>query len=244
MLPVSGIYWEALNPARGEMSPRAGTLWGDRTGTDATGFIAKFKDGFSSPPHIHNVSYRAVVIEGAIHNDDPASPAMWMTKGAFWTQPAGDVHITAARGESNLALVEIDRGPYLVNAPSAAFTSDERPINIEASNVVWIKAPGLSGRNASAQVAYLWGDFGGNGWNGSFIKIPAGFSGRIKNMGETFHAVVVKGYINYWKSAFVRLEPGSYFGSDQVSEHEFKSDPDGDTILYIRTNGIYQLIAE
>ncbi|MGB1038277.1 MAG: DUF4437 domain-containing protein, partial [Bacteroidia bacterium] len=60
----SEIVWEKLNPARGDQSPQAGTIWGDRKGTEATGFLAKFVDGFSSPPHIHNVTYRAVVIKG------------------------------------------------------------------------------------------------------------------------------------------------------------------------------------
>lgn len=244
VVPTSELYWEALNPARGAMSPRAATLWGDRTGGEATGFIAKFEDGFSSPPHIHNVSYRAVVIEGAIHNDDPLSPAMWMKKGSFWTQPAGDVHITAARGDNNLALVEIDRGPYLVDAPSAAFTSDERPVNIDVLNIVWIEASEFTGSDTEAGVAYLWGDFREGSWNGSFLKIPAGFSGRIRNLGTILHAVVVKGYVNYRKSVLVRLDPGSYFGSDQVSEHTFSSVPDGYTILYIRTNGSYELTAD
>ena len=56
---TSEIEWEQLNPARGDKSPQAGTLWGDRKGTVPTGFLAKFVDGFSSPPHIHNATYRA-----------------------------------------------------------------------------------------------------------------------------------------------------------------------------------------
>ncbi|PWJ58144.1 uncharacterized protein DUF4437, partial [Dyadobacter jejuensis] len=89
----SEIVWEKLNPARGEQSPQAGTIWGDRKGEIATGFLAKFTDGFSSPPHIHNVTYRAVVIKGMIHNDDPKAENMWMKTGSFWTQPVGESHI-------------------------------------------------------------------------------------------------------------------------------------------------------
>ena len=59
VLLSSEIVWEKLNPARGDQSPQAGTIWGDRRGSVATGFLAKFVDGFSSPPHIHNVTYRA-----------------------------------------------------------------------------------------------------------------------------------------------------------------------------------------
>jgi len=37
----SEIVWEVLNPARGKASPQAGTIWGDRKGEVATGFLAK-----------------------------------------------------------------------------------------------------------------------------------------------------------------------------------------------------------
>ncbi len=85
----SELVWEKLNPARGDQSPQSATIWGDRKGTEATGFLAKFVDGFSSPPHIHNVSYRAIVLQGLVHNDDPNAALMWMPPGSFWTQPAG-----------------------------------------------------------------------------------------------------------------------------------------------------------
>ncbi|MBT8367005.1 MAG: DUF4437 domain-containing protein, partial [Deltaproteobacteria bacterium] len=92
---TSEVKWEQLNPARGDKSPKAGTLWGDRNGSGPTGFLLKPVDGFESPPHIHNVSYRGVVISGLIHNDDPNADDMWMPTGSFWTQPKGGVHITA-----------------------------------------------------------------------------------------------------------------------------------------------------
>ena len=43
----SEVKWDHLNPARGDKSPQAGTLWGDRKGTVPTGFLVKFVDGFS-----------------------------------------------------------------------------------------------------------------------------------------------------------------------------------------------------
>ncbi|WP_081485539.1 DUF4437 domain-containing protein [Bernardetia litoralis] len=134
----SEIVFEKLNPARGDQSPQAGTIWGDRNGTEATGFLAKFADGFSSPPHIHNITYRAVVIKGLIHNDDPNAEKMWMPMGSFWTQPTGEAHITAAKGKENIALVEIDNGPYLVKPTDEAVDNGERPINIDASNIIWL----------------------------------------------------------------------------------------------------------
>lgn len=86
VLLQSDVQWTPLNPARGDQSPQAGTLWGDRTNSGASGFLVQFVDGFSSPPHIHNVTYRGVVISGLIHNDDPKAEKMWMPEGSFWTQ--------------------------------------------------------------------------------------------------------------------------------------------------------------
>ncbi len=138
VLLSSKIVWEKLNPARGDQSPQAGTIWGDRKGTVATGFLVKFIDGFSSPPHIHNVMYRAVVVKGLVYNDDPNAENMWMQPGSFWTQPSGESHITSAKGKKNIALVEIDKGPYLVKSITETFDNKERPINIDASNIVWL----------------------------------------------------------------------------------------------------------
>ncbi len=154
----SEIEWEQLNPARGDQSPQVGTIWGDRNGTEATGFLAKFVDGFSSPPHIHNVTYRAVVIQGLVHNDDPEAANMWMGKGSFWTQPAGESHITSAKGEENIALVEIDHGPYLVKPIEEAFDNGERPINVDASNVVWLNREQSNwiSSGSEAEISFYW----------------------------------------------------------------------------------------
>ena len=100
---TSEVKWEQLNPARGDQSPKAGTLWGDRNGSGPTGFLLKPMNGFESPPHIHNVSYRGVVISGLIHNDDPNAEDMWLPVGSFLTQPKGEVHITDAKGTNTLA---------------------------------------------------------------------------------------------------------------------------------------------
>ena len=201
ILPVSDVEWQKLNPARGDKSPQAGTLWGDRgshkhdhedahtdcpicgqsgrVGPVPTGFLAKFVDGFSSPPHIHNVTYRAVVINGLVHNDDPDAAHMWMPAGSFWTQPKGEVHITAAKGEEVMALVEIDTGPYLVLPPEEAFDSGERPINVDASNLVWVDPAGFLPSSDGPKVAYLWGAVANGESNGTFLKLPTCFTGTI-----------------------------------------------------------------
>jgi len=96
------VNWGYLNPLRGDKSPGAAELWGDRTKNVATGMLVKFKKGFSSPPHVHNITYRGIVIKGMMHNADPSAEKMWMPTGSYWTQPAGDNHITAANSEEKL----------------------------------------------------------------------------------------------------------------------------------------------
>ncbi len=238
---VSEVKWEPLNPARGDKSPQAGTLWGDRKGAVPTGFLAKFVDGFSSPPHIHNASYRAVVISGLIHNDDPDGADMWMPAGSFWTQPKGEVHITAAKGTTNMALVEIDKGPYLVLPPEEAFDSGERPINVDASNIVWVDPPGMSASANGPKLAYLWGNLQKDQPNGTFIKLPAGFTGMIHSHGSIFRAVVIKGELQYLGANAMSLAPGSYFSSKGQSVHHVASTTGKESIVYIHTDGMYKL---
>jgi len=194
----SEIVWQKLNPARGSKSPLAETVWGDRKGTVATGFLVKFVDGFSSPPHIHNVTYRAVVIKGLVHNDDPKAENMWMPSGSFWTQPVGESHITSAKGEENIAYVEIDKGPYLVKPTDKAFDSGERPINIDASNVIWLNNSRTNwiDSESKAEISFLW-ESKKNGVKGLFVKLPKKFNGTIENDGKVLHSIIVQGELNY-----------------------------------------------
>lgn len=242
----SEVKWEQLNPARGEMSPKAGTLWGDRNGSEPTGFLVEFVDGFSSPPHIHNVSYRGVVISGLIHNDDPGAADMWMPTGSFWTQPKGEVHITAAKGSVNVAYIEIEEGPYLVHPPENAFDSGERPINVDASNIVWIDQPGTPASAHGPKVTYLWGNPQADQLSGSLVKLPAGFTGEIRSHGSTFRAVVVQGCPRYHepgKGEVKVMDPGSYFSSVGESVHQISSQAGEQCTIYVRTEGPFDLIA-
>lgn len=244
ILLVSEVKWEPLNPARGDKSPQAGTLWGDRKKEVPTGFLAKFIDGFSSPPHIHNITYRAVVMSGSIYNGDENSPKIWMSPGSFWTQPKGQIHITAAKGKHNMALVEIDLGPYLVQHTHEAFDDGEKPINIDASNVVWTPLSGDKLSAGAPQLAYLWGSLEEGQSNGTFLKLPAGFNGKIESTGETFRAVVIEGKPQYLGTTPKVMKPGSYFGSQGEAIHPIASDSKDETIIYVRTNGPYKVTSE
>ena len=241
---MSEVQWSPLNPARGDQSPRAGTLWGDRTKSQPTGFLVKFVDGFSSPPHIHNVTYRGVVISGLIHNDDPNADKMWMPMGSFWTQPAGGGHITSAEGSNNLAYIEIEDGPYLVLPTEKAFDSDEKPINVDTSNIVWIDQPGMSASTNGAKIAFLWGNPQENQLYGTFIKLPARFTGKIHSHGSTFRAVVIQGQPQYQvlgKTDVKTLTPGSYFSSKGESVHQVSSQGGEESIIYVRTDGKFDI---
>ncbi len=246
----SEIIWEPLNPARGDNSPKAGTVWGDRKGKVATGFLAKFKDGFSSPPHVHNVSYRALVINGQIHNDDANADKMWMPEGSFWTQPAGAPHITSAKGTENIAYVEIDNGPYLVKPIEEAFDNGERPVNIDASNIVWLGADKTSiiektkDVTNDAKVAFLWEK---DDIQGNLIKLPQGFKGVIKSTGSIFYAIIIQNELTYNESnskAPIVLDPGSYFSSNGKSRHQLSVDNTKECLIYVRTNNDYKIVSE
>ena len=239
---ASEVEWTHLNPKRGDLAPKAGTLWGDRNSTEATGFLLKPSDGFESPPHIHNVSYRGVVMNGLIHNDDPNAENMWMPAGSFWTQPKGEVHITSAKGTNTFAYVEIEEGPYLVHPEDEAFDSGERPVNIDHSNVVWLDASNITwvDQNQNVQVAFLWNEKE-SAFNGSMIKLPANFAGQISSS-NSFKGIVISGNPEYKnpkdENANV-LETGSYFGSEGIAVHQIKAKDE--TIIYVRTNSTYTI---
>lgn len=243
VLLSSEVVWEKLNPARGDQSPQAGTLWGDRKGKGdgrvATGFLAKFVNGFSSPPHIHNVTYRAVVIGGMVHNDDPKAENMWMKPGSFWTQPAGEPHITSAKGEGVMALVEINKGPYLVKPTSDEFDDGEKPVNIEASNIVWLdsKKTNWVTPKSKAEVSFL---LESKELKSLFVKLPVAYKGEIVTNSTVLHAVVIKGNLNYLmpqNKETKALDTGSYFGSTSKAMHKIENKSGGEIILYVRTNG-------
>lgn len=235
------IQWGYLNPLRGKLSPGAADLWGDRTKDSATGMLVRFNKGFESPPHIHNVTYRGVVIDGLLHNDDPKAEKMWMPKGSFWTQPAGENHTTAANAQKNLIYLEIDSGPYLVKPAKEQFDNGERPLNLHRDNIVWLSKSDLHNiRAEGVETTYVWGSTSDMG--GSMIKLPVGFKGAISTQASEFRAVMISGTINYKSNDITterKLSPGSYIESIGPFKHEIKNNGDTEAIIYIRTNKKY-----
>lgn len=239
---ASDIEWGHLNPLRGDASPRAGTLWGDRGAPVPCGFLVEFVDGFSSPPHIHPVTYRGVVISGVVHNDVPTAEEVWLPAGSFWTQPAGEVHITAAKGSNNIAYIEIEKGPYLVHPSEDAFERAEVPVKLDVANMPWTDAPGSA---PGAKVAALAGNPNDEHLRRSLIKLPAGFEGSVRSQGSTLHVVLIQGRTTHEvteKSDRQTLESGSYFGSEGEVAHRLSCDAGADCLLYVRTMGAFDVV--
>ncbi len=229
------IQWGLLNPARGSESPQAFNLWGNRSQNTATGMLVKFKKGFASPPHGHNISYRAIVIDGQIYNGDPNATKLWMPTASYWTQPAGQAHVTAANAEDNLIYLEIDSGPYLVSDTDESFDNGERPINVFSNNLVWVESALLDYvYKSGVKQAFLWGN--PEKKNGSLLKLPANFSCEIASTG-VFKGVVINGEIKYTPIKIEEpkmLKAGSYFGVEYNATHYIKTDKEA--ILYINAD--------
>ena len=244
VVTADNVEWGWLNPLRGDKSPAAGKLWGDRTKNEPAGFLVKFKKGFSSPPHIHNITYLGVVIKGLLHNDDKQAEKQWLPAGSYWQQPAGEAHITAAAGEDNMAFLDIQEGPYLVKPTSEAFDNGERPINVDKTNMVWLNANDIEwvSSKSNVETAFLWGSHEKNQLRATLLKLPAGFKGKIKNLSPNFRAVVISGRLTHQfskKEEKNELAPGSYFGVEKDSKSIITTDKE--TMIYIRSNGDFKV---
>lgn len=176
-----------------------------------------------------------------MHNDDPTAEKMWLPAGSFWTQPAGESHITAADGEENLIYLEIDSGPYLVLPTHEAFDNGERPVNLDKRNIVWLDSEDAAWveQGHGAQVAYLWGNTSEQ--NGSFVKLPANFKGAIEGM-PGLKAVIIKGEADYsWNNEekTTQLTPTSFFSASVKGKHHLNVMDE--VIIYISTTGKYKI---
>ena len=176
-------------------------------------------------------------MNGELHNNDENAPTMWMPTGSIWTQPKGQPHITSAQGENAMAYIEIDSGPYLVKPIGESFESDERPINIHTSNVIYLGKgeSTLIGKDSEAQIAYTWKKR--NGENGYLLKLPEAFSGEIHSEGTIFYGIVVNGEVAYKMPNTLKpiyLEQGSHFTSKSQAIH--KISVLSESLIYIRTN--------
>ncbi|MEM1183655.1 MAG: DUF4437 domain-containing protein [Planctomycetota bacterium] len=254
MITATEVLWTPLNPARGNAGPQAADLWGDRTVDGATGFLVRFAEGFSSPPHVHNTTYRGVVLEGLVHNDDPNAEPSWMSPGSYWTQPAGDVHITSAKGDGRIAYIEIQHGPYLVMPPEEASDSGERSINVHAANVVWLDASTTNRVSLGDQISpergprisFLWGDPQDQRPSGAMVALPANQLVTIRSHDPALRIVVVKGQPRLRHGSElqpVELPPGSAVLSNGSQKTVIHLTGTTETWLYVRCAGAFEVYA-
>ncbi|WP_298301151.1 DUF4437 domain-containing protein [uncultured Erythrobacter sp.] len=229
-----------LNPARGDAAPQAGVLWGDIRSDTASGTLLRFADGFSSPPHIHNITYRAVVIEGQLHNAPPNAPMNWMGPGSFWVQAAVEDHITAAKpGSSALAFLEIETGPYLVEPSSEAFRPLDTSLNLEASDIEWssiAEEKWISSKTAGSagEFAVLWGDPVSGA---RLIKLSKDAPVRLKFDTSDLRAVVVQGAIEQHVPSVsdpTPIGPGGFFRASIAIENVLTCTTE-ECLVYLRT---------
>ncbi|RKQ69704.1 uncharacterized protein DUF4437 [Litorimonas taeanensis] len=250
LMTAEDVSYQPLNPARGDASPQAGVLWGDISKDVASGMVLKFSDGFSSPPHIHNITYRAIVISGAIHNDDPDAANMWMGPGTFWTQPAGEVHITSAQsGVGGTGFLEILEGPYLVQPGELAFESGEHPLNLESSNMVWMNADQMNWIKVDdiedgPEVTLLWGNLSESALSGSMIRLPPGYQANLSTHGGELKSVIIQGNVTHTVAGVTAptdINAGSYFASAENIPHTLSCNIETACLVYIRTEGRFQI---
>ena len=186
-----------------------------------------------------------MVIRGFIHNADPNADQMWMPAGSFWTQPKGGVHITAAKGSDTLAYIEIEEGPYLVLPVEKAFDSEDKPLNVHESNIVWVELRGASASANGPKVAFLWGNPQDAQPSGSLVKLPPGFAGTMRGHGTSFRVVVIQGRPKHGvpgENDVKTMAPGSYFSSKGESVHHVSSEVGEQCIIYVRTEGEFDII--
>ncbi|MDJ0974226.1 MAG: DUF4437 domain-containing protein [Planctomycetota bacterium] len=247
VLKAAEVEWQMLNPLRGDKSPRAGTLWGDRGKPVPCGFLVKFVDGFSSPPHIHPVTYRGVVVSGEVHNDVPEAETVWLPPGTFWTQPAGEVHITSAQGSENVAYIEIERGPYLVHPAKEAFERPYAPVKMTPASMSWTDPAGASSSEGGPKVCTLPGNPDDDQLRRALVKLPGGFKGTVESDGADLHVVVIEGTPEHHvrdKTEAEALPAGSYFGSTGKVAHRVTCASGGTCLLYVRTDGTFEVKAQ
>lgn len=182
------------------------------------------------------------MIDGLVHNDDPAEPNLWLPAGSYWTQPAGDVHITSAQGSYNIALIEINQGPYLVKPVEEAFDNGETMIRVPGTDVQWTELPGAP----NVKKVHLWNASEDGALKGTLIRLPQGFSGTLETTSPSFQAVVIQGNLVYDQNnngTTQALAPGSMFSSTGSSQHRITACEQSDCVIYLRSNDQFTVTA-
>ncbi len=157
--------------------------------------------------------------------------------------------MSAASGAINLAYIEIDAGPYLVQPSAKASDNGERLLSIEAGNLVWLDGGDVGfipagDRSCRVETAYLW-DNAGTGERASLVRLPHGYAGQIATGAATLRAVTATDGISYASLTMQQaatLTKGSYFGSSGRASHRIGCSAKPSCVLYLRTAGAISFV--
>tara|TARA_R110002050_G_scaffold9504_1_gene33345 strand:- start:499110 stop:499544 length:435 start_codon:yes stop_codon:yes gene_type:complete len=135
---------------------------------------------------------------------------------------------------------------YLVQTTENAFDNGEKRVNIDKSNMVWFgSSDNARISRINAKTASLWGDTTEGSLHGSMLKLPAAFKGKIRTNANQFRVRVIRGTLSYQHNKETKeLEPGSYFGSRGDFAHPMYIKNGQESMLYIRSNGRYEVLSE
>lgn len=106
----------------------------------------------------------------------------------------------------------------MVKPSTDSFDNGENPVNLHRNNMVWLNAKDVTfvKEKNGVEVSSLWGSLAHGNLGGTFIKLPAGFNGKLNVEAEEFRAVIVKGKVEYQsieQTTSTKLTSRSYFDS-------------------------------
>ena len=107
---------------------------------------------------------------------------------------------------------------------------------LNANDIEWVSA------KSNVETAFLWGSHEENQLRATLLRLPAGFSGKIKNLSPNFRAVVISGGISHQfskKGTKNQLDAPSYFGAEENATSIISAEKE--TVLYIRSNGSFEI---
>jgi hypothetical protein len=128
-------------------------------------------------------------------------------------------------------------------APKSAAEQSSRVVL--TSEVKWTYLNPARGDKAP-MAGTLWGTPQDGQLNGTLVKLPAGFTGKIHSHASTFRAVVIQGQPLYQmpgETDVKALVPDSYFSSKGERVHQISSKVGADNIIYVRTDGKFNVIS-
>ncbi len=102
MVTPDQVDYQPLNPARGDASPQAGTLWGDLDDGGLSASFVKLPAGHTSDLSVESDRLRAVIVDGAlIHSVAGLETQSELGAGGFFESDAGVPHALACHPESD-----------------------------------------------------------------------------------------------------------------------------------------------